>query len=59
MTEGEVLARARTARHDHRRQDGGTARWTYLPAAGDPETVTTLTFDKGAVVDVERKVVKK
>ena len=30
-----------------------------MPAPGDPETVTTLTFVKGIVVDIERKVVKK
>jgi len=34
-------------------------RWTYMPAPGDPETVTTLMFTKGVLVDIERKIVKK
>jgi hypothetical protein len=34
----------------------GQARWTYLPAPGDPYTITTVTFAQGVVVDVERKV---
>jgi hypothetical protein len=34
-------------------------RWSYLPAPGDPETTTTLVFNKGVVVDIERKIVKK
>ena len=35
------------------------ARWSYLPADGDPDTVTTITFAGGAVSDVSRKVVKR
>jgi hypothetical protein len=34
-----------------------TMRWTYLPAPEDPQTVTTLTFDLGRLIEVERKVV--
>jgi hypothetical protein len=36
----------------------GGRRWAYLPAAGDPHTMTTLTLQGGNVVDVERKVVR-
>jgi hypothetical protein len=32
-------------------------RWSYLPTAGDPVTLTTLTFVNGKVAYVERKVV--
>jgi hypothetical protein len=34
------------------------ARWSYLPAPEDPGTITTLTFEHGRLVEVERKVVK-
>ncbi len=33
-------------------------RWSYLPTAGDPVTLTTLTFVEGKVAYVERKVVR-
>jgi hypothetical protein len=33
------------------------ARWTYMPTLDDPSTITTLTFENGRVVEVERKVV--
>ena len=55
--EGEVIARVG-------RPDVSTAggrkivRWTYLPAPEDPSTITTLTFDMGRLVEVERKVVR-
>ncbi len=58
MTEGEVLAR--TGAPDLKSGGGGRklARWTYMPVPGDPHTVTTVLFDYGRVVEVERKVVK-
>jgi len=34
-------------------------RWTYQPAAGDPETITSVTLVDGVVTGVERTVVKK
>ena len=59
MTEGEVLVRIgrpdATAGGSRSRQP----RWSYLPAAGDPDTVTTITFSGGAVREVTRKVVKR
>ncbi len=35
-----------------------TVRWTYLPAPEDPATITTLTFELGRLVQVERKVLR-
>ena len=60
MSEGEVLAKL--GRPDITASSGarkGKGRWTYLPAPGDPDTITTLQIDRGVVVDVERKVVKR
>jgi len=60
MSEGEVLAKL--GRPDITASGGGRkgkGRWTYLPAPGDPDTITTLQMDRGVVVDVERKIVKR
>ena len=59
MTEAEVLARIGRpdATAGGSRQHQG--RWSYLPADGDPDTVTTVTFSGGTVSDVSRKVVKR
>jgi len=55
--EGEVVARI--GRPDMSTGAGRkTVRWTYLPAPEDPQTITTLTFDLGRLVQVERKVVR-
>jgi len=59
MSEGEVLARLGHPDTQVGARNANSPRWTYLPAPGDPETVTTLTFQKGIVVDIERKVVKQ
>jgi hypothetical protein len=58
MQEGEVLARA--GKPDMKSGGGGRklARWTYMPAPGDPQTLTTIVFEYGKVVEVERKVVR-
>ena len=59
MTEAEVLAKIgrpdATAGGSKQHQ----GRWSYLPAEGDPDTVTTITFSGGTVSDVSRKVVKR
>jgi hypothetical protein len=59
MTESEVLAKIgrpdATAGGSKNRQ----TRWSYLPAADDPDTVTTITFANGVVSDVSRKVIHK
>ena len=59
MSEGEVLARIGHPDVTAGARNAASPRWTYLPAPSDPETVTTLTFAKGRLVDIERKVVKK
>ena len=59
MAEAEVLARIgrpdATAGGSKTRQ----TRWSYLPAADDPDTVTTVTFTAGVVSDVTRRVIKR
>ena len=59
MAEAEVLARLGHPDMTVGGRKSSAARWTYLPAPADPETITTLTLAKGAVTGVERKVVKK
>ena len=55
--EGEVVARI--GRPDMSTGAGRkTVRWTYLPAAEDPGTITMLTFEIGRLVQVERKVIR-
>ena len=58
MHEGEVMARIGAP---DMKSGGGSrrvARWAYMPVAGDAQTLTTVVFDYGKVVEVERKVVK-
>ncbi len=59
MTEGEVLARLGTPDVTSRGKNQKQARWTWLPADGDPDTVTILVLVDGVVAEVERKTVKK
>jgi hypothetical protein len=59
MTEAEVLTKLGQPDMTTGSRTGGAMRWTYMPAPGDPETITALTLVKGAVTDIERKVVKK
>jgi hypothetical protein len=57
INEGEVVARV--GRPDMSTGSGRkTVRWTYLPAPDDPQTITTLTFEFGRLIEVERKVVR-
>jgi len=61
MSEAEVLRRiGRPAVDGHvgRKQGKDGKHWSYLPAAGDPDTITTLTIVGGQVANVERKVVR-
>lgn len=57
LTDGEVIARIGRP-HTVRGAKKSGARWIYLPAPGDPETVTIVSFRDGVVVDVERKISK-
>jgi Domain of unknown function (DUF4124) len=59
MSEGEVLAKLGRPDITAGGARKGKGRWTYLPAPGDPETITTLQIDRGVVTDVERKLVKR
>jgi hypothetical protein len=59
MSEAEVLARIGSPDMTVGARNTPSPRWTYMPATGDPETITTLMFTKGVLVDIERKVVKK
>lgn len=58
MHEGEVMARIGPP--DLRSGGGGRrlARWTYMPVPADPQTLTTVVFEYGKVIEVERKVVR-
>ncbi len=64
MTEAEVIRRigkpeVNSSTASGKRKQGKSARhWSYLPAAGDPDTVTTVTLAGGLVTDVERKIVR-
>lgn len=58
MSEGEVLARIGPpdlTSGKGRRQ----TRWTWMPVASDPDTITAVLFDTGRVVEIERTVVKR
>ena len=58
MTQAEVVHRI--GRPDMR-QGGGRKQgqeWSYLPTAGDADTLTTVIFVNGTVSRVERKVVR-
>jgi Domain of unknown function (DUF4124) len=55
--EGEVVARI--GRPDMTSKGGkGTTQWTYMPVPEDASTITTLSFEHGRLVQVERKVVR-
>jgi hypothetical protein len=59
MSEAEVIMRI--GRPDVRTHGGGKKggrQWSYLPAAGDADTITTLTLAGGKVSDVERRVAR-
>jgi hypothetical protein len=58
MHEGEVVAHVGAP--DLKSGGGGrkVARWTYLPSPRDPQTLTTVVFEYGKVIEVERKVVR-
>ena len=58
MHEGEVLARAGPPDLKSGGSGRKLGRWTYMPAERDPQTVTTVVFEYGQVVEVERKVVR-
>jgi len=58
MSEGEVVARIGNPDMTSGGKGRKTTRWSYLPAPGDPQTITNVVFDYGIVIEVERKVMK-
>jgi hypothetical protein len=56
MTEGEVIVKVGPPAITRPGGRNAATHWTYLPAPGDPETVTIVVFSKGIVTDIERKV---
>jgi hypothetical protein len=59
MTEADVLAQIGRPDATAGGSRGAQARWSYLPAPEDPDTVTTITFAGGVVSEVSRKVLKR
>ena len=59
MTEAEVLAKLGQPDMTVGGKNGKAVRWTYMPAPGDPETITSLILSKGTVTEVDRKAVRK
>lgn len=57
MSEAEVLARLGPP-DMQAGKTGRRMRWTYLPAAGDAQTVTLLGFEEGKVKDIERRILR-
>jgi hypothetical protein len=58
MSQGEVVARIGNPDMTSGGRGRKTTRWSYLPGAGDPQTITTVVFDYGVVIEVERKIMK-
>jgi hypothetical protein len=60
MSEGEVLVKI--GRPDSESNDSGggakvvVKRWVYLPSAGDPQMLTTITIREGIVTEVSRQI---
>jgi len=59
MSEAEVIAYLGAPDVTSGNRQKHNVRWTWLPAEGDPDTITTVTLVNGAVAGVDRKVVKK
>jgi hypothetical protein len=59
MAEAEVLAKLGPPDMTTGARNSAVARWTYMPAPGDPETITSVTLTKGTVTDIERKAFRK
>jgi hypothetical protein len=58
MSEGEVIMRIGRPDFQTKGHGKGGQRWSYLPATGDADTVTSLTLAGGKVVEVERRVAR-
>ena len=58
MTEAEVLAKIGKPEMTSGEKGRKSSRWSYLPTDGDPQTITSVEFNFGKVVSVERSVVQ-
>jgi len=56
MSEAEVTAKIGPPDMTTGGKNRKSARWSYLPAPGDPHTITTISFEGGKVVEVDRKL---
>jgi hypothetical protein len=56
MSEGEVIARIGQPEVKTKTRRG--VRWTYMPVAEDANTMTSVTFERGAVAEIERKIIR-
>ena len=59
MSEAEVLTRLGPPDATTGNKSSKQQRWSWFPADGDPETVTTITLASGVVTSIERTLVKK
>jgi hypothetical protein len=59
MTEAEVLAKLGQPDMTVGGKNGNPTRWTYMPAPGDPEMITSVILTKGTVTEVDRRAVRK
>ena len=58
MSEAEVIVKVGRPDIEAKGRGKGGLRWSYMPTAGDPDTLTTLTLADGKVTHVERKVMR-
>ncbi len=58
MQQGEVVARIGAPDLKSGGANRRLVRWTYMPVPEDPQTLTTIVFDSGRVVEVERKMMR-
>ena len=58
MSEAEVVLKAGRPDVEMKGRGKEGRQWSYMPVAGDADTLTTVTFSGGKVTRVERKVVR-
>src|SRR5436190_14969987 len=58
MSEAEVVFRIGRPDAEAKGRGKEARQWSYMPAAGDVDTLTTLSFAGGKVTRVERKLVR-
>jgi len=58
MSEAEVILKVGRPDVEAKGRGKEGHRWSYMPTASDPDTLTTLTLAGGKVTHVERKVVR-